>query len=92
MELSSIDQTLLWNPPVKGDKVKKNTWIARKIKVRVNSALDRSIPRYGGVGLSGVTATGSFSMMFTSRFSSIQLTSVWVSDHGSCASYSMLSG
>jgi len=48
MELSSIDQTLLWNPPVKGDKVKKNTWIARKIKVRVNSALDRSIPRYGG--------------------------------------------
>jgi len=23
MELSSIDQTLLWNPPVKGDKVKK---------------------------------------------------------------------
>jgi len=48
MELSSIDQTLLWNLPVKGDKVKKNTWIARKIKVRVNPALDRSIPRYGG--------------------------------------------
>jgi len=32
MELSSIDQNLLWNPPVKGDKVKKKNLDRKKDK------------------------------------------------------------